>query len=159
MNRPHLGVFGSEPVRTGMLPLSGAELGEASACGKRLSAQPAPGPTLAAEDMRWRAGEYMRKMRVPQWEWGGPWHSHCFHHTVYTPCFWLLQLPYPQAPYPCLFTWLNCSAQRPPPPGSLPWLLWALHNHCGPSSQDAMIPVHPLSSFPRLWAGVASFAS
>lgn len=84
MNRPHLGVRGSEPVRTGVLPLGGAELGEASACGKRLSAQPALGPTLAAGDMRWRAGEHMRKTTVPQWEWGGPWHSRCFPHTLYS---------------------------------------------------------------------------
>lgn len=50
MNLPRLLVLGSEPVRAGVLPLGGAGLREASAYGKRPSAQPAGGPLWQAED-------------------------------------------------------------------------------------------------------------
>lgn len=161
MNLPHLGVLSSEPVRAGVLPLGGAGLGEASACGKRPSTQPALGPTLAGgrqlPHVRWRAGERVRKTRAPQCV-GGPWHSRCFHRTVYS-LFLASAVALSSSSLSLPLHLAELLSTKATSPGSLPWLLWALHTQGGPSPQEAMSPVHPLSSFPRLWAGVASFAS
>lgn len=54
--------------------------------------------------------------------------SPCFHHTV---CSYFGFCSSLVLTFPALLHL-----------GSLPGLLWALHTHCGPSSQDTTIPAH-----------------
>lgn len=80
--------------------------------------------------MRWRAGEWVRKTGVPQVR-GAP-------APVGTPLA-------STTPYTLILAFSVALSSRSLALlhlGSLPWLLLALHTHCGPSSQDTTIPAH-----------------
>lgn len=146
LNLPHLGVLGSEPVRSGALSPGGPGLGGGvrSACGKGPSPQLAWGPTPTGQQPLSRGG----RARLGEWGqgsgWGSPgplsgWEAPASpgapltSTTPYSPSCSLLLLPRPQAPFPHCCTWLNsCSAQEPPPLGSLLWTLLPSLSTVGP---------------------------